>query len=86
MRLLGFLIPILAVSGCDQTLVKSVPVEVRVPVVVHCVKSVPDKPVSEWDRTSEKATMVQKVKALLIDREQARGYISELEAVIKGCE
>lgn len=65
--------------------------QVYVPVHTPCVDQVPERPASEFDKAmaTEYPTieieLFEKLKALLIDRENDKLYQAELKAVIEGC-
>ena len=58
---------------------------VEVPVFTPCVKSVPQRPVYEFDRLTPAATDGEIVLALARDWLLSRKYELALEAVISGC-
>jgi hypothetical protein len=59
--------------------------EVRVPVVVSCVGTVPPAPVYEFDKLTPASSDGEKVLALARDWPRGRKYEGELEAVVAGC-
>ncbi|MGV7210514.1 hypothetical protein ACLB1G_21985 [Oxalobacteraceae bacterium A2-2] len=61
------------------------PVEVKVPVVVPCVTTVPARPVYEFDRLPATASDGEKVLAPAKDWLRSRRYEAELEAALDGC-
>lgn len=69
---------IIFLTGCSTL---HAPETVYVPVHVPCVSSIPDKPVSVF----KDGSVFDQVKALLIDRENAKIYASQLEAQLEGC-
>lgn len=71
-------------SGCVSNEVKPIG-SVEIPIAVSCVKQVPDKPKSCYDSLVYGATMFEKVKCLLLDRDKSRGYEWQLEAVVDAC-
>lgn len=60
-------------------------VEVKVPVYVSCVTSVPARPEYEFARLTPVASDGEKVLALARDWPRGRKYEGDLEAVIDGC-
>lgn len=72
------------VAGCASTRPTQT---VNVPVPVSCVKpgSVPSSPVSVFESISDTSNRFEQVRALLIDRESAKGYEAKLEAIVHGC-
>lgn len=72
-----------ALAGCASA--PPVPVEVRVPVYVPCVPSVPARPTYEFGRLPASASAGEKVLTLARDWLRGRKYEAELEAVIAGC-
>lgn len=73
-----YLIPLL-LTGCSTL---HTPDIVQVPVHVPCVSSIPDKPIQLFNGDG---SVFDQVKALLIDRENAKMYESQLEAQLEGC-
>lgn len=75
----------LLLSGCASQPVVQV---VEVPVPVSCVEpgAVPARPVSAFDALPADANIFADVRALLVDREAAKGYQAKLEAVVDGCQ
>lgn len=60
-------------------------VEVKIPVVVPCVTTVPARPEYEFVKLTPAAPDGEKVLALARDYPRARTYEGKLEAVIEGC-
>lgn len=58
---------------------------VEVPVFTPCVKTVPQRPVYEFDRLTPEATDGEMVLALARDWPRGRRYEGELEAIIARC-
>ena len=54
-------------------------------VPVSCVKAVPERSTSLFDKTSAEADIAEQVRALLIDRDVTEIYVGGLEAVVAGC-
>ena len=59
--------------------------EVKVPVSVPCVLSVPSRPDFEFGKLTLVASDGEKILALARDWPRGRKYEGELEAVIEGC-
>lgn len=59
--------------------------EVKVPVRVPCVGTVPPAPAFEFDKLTSAASDGEKVLALARDWPRGRKYEGELEAVVTGC-
>ncbi|MET3135277.1 hypothetical protein AAKU55_005585 [Oxalobacteraceae bacterium GrIS 1.11] len=59
--------------------------EVKVPVFVPCVLSVPSRPDFEFGKLTLAASDGEKILALARDWPRGRKYEGELEAVIEGC-
>jgi hypothetical protein len=77
-----FLILLTAIFGCATV---EPPLVVKIPVVVSCVKDVPEKPEYETAKLSRKSPAGEKVVKLSRDWSLSRIYEGELEAVIEGC-
>jgi hypothetical protein len=62
-------------------------VEIKVPVAVPCAAPLPAKPdLADTPAALQgAANLAERVRLLLIGREQRDGYIVELEASTKGC-
>jgi hypothetical protein len=58
---------------------------VEIPVFTPCVKSMPQRPVYEFDKLPSTATDGEIILALARDWPRGRKYEVELEAVIAGC-
>lgn len=54
-------------------------------VPVSCVKAVPERSPSLFDKTSAEADIAEQVRALLIDRDVTEIYVGGLEAIVAGC-
>lgn len=78
------ILPLLLLAGCAAQPLQP-PLEVQVPVIVPCLGEIPKRPAWEFDRTPKAADLYQKVDALLIEREQRKGYEAGLEAAMAGC-
>ena len=74
---------VLLLTGCGSA--PQAPQRVEVPVFTICVKSVPQRPVYEFDQLAPAATDGEIVLALARDWPHGRKYEVELEAVIAGC-
>ncbi|MBU3895404.1 hypothetical protein KH388_22185 [Serratia rubidaea] len=74
-------------AGCaappPMTGVKTV--EVKVPVAVSCVASLPAKPAFKTDAQLQEGSSYQVFNNLLADRLARERYILQLEAVLSGC-
>lgn len=80
-KLLAILLFILwALMGCAQKVV-----EVKVPVRVACVESIPAKPTMEFDALRVSDSIGQKVSALLIDNSSLKADSEQLRALLVGC-
>lgn len=77
------MVSVAALAGCATRVPATV--EVRVPVVVPCVKEVPPRPAYEFDQLTPAAADGDKVLALARDWPRGRKYEAQLEAVIAGC-
>ncbi|WP_062196575.1 hypothetical protein [Caldimonas taiwanensis] len=82
MRILGVVLA-MGLAGCGTRL----PQRVEMPVPVPCIRSdqVPQRPVLATDTLKPDASVYDKARAALAERQQLRGYVAELEAVIMGC-
>jgi len=69
-----------AMAGCQTT------PQVTIPVAVPCVVRVPPAPAWATDSITPTSTRFERVRALLAEREQARGYIGELVAAAASCQ
>lgn len=58
---------------------------VQVPVVQPCVTSVPPAPAWATEVAGLPTDEFSRLRALLIEREQRRAYVPQLEALLKGC-
>ena len=74
---------VVLLTGCASA--PPATVEVRVPVLVSCVTTVPARPDYEFGKLTLAASEGEKVLALARDWPRARKYEGELEAVIAGC-
>lgn len=74
---------VLALAGCGSA--PLAPQRVEVPVFTPCVKTVPQRPVYEFDQLAPAAMDGEIVLALARDWPRGRKYEVELEAVIVGC-
>lgn len=75
-----YLLPLLLI-GCGGL---QVPKTVNIPVQISCVKEIPAKPVYTFESTKGKER-AERVKALLIDRENSIPYEAALEAIVDSC-
>lgn len=71
----------LAMSACTTA-----PRTVEVPVPVPCHVTLPITPDWATDKLGSASTRFERVRALLVEREQARGYITELTAAATSCQ
>lgn len=62
-----------------------IPIEVKIPVAVSCVKFIPKKPVFTTDAELAKIKDGNFVTALHLDRLKRQSYEAELEAILAGC-
>ena len=74
---------VLVLTGCGSA--PLAPQRVEVPVFAACVKTVPQRPVYEFDRLTPSATDGEIVLALARDWPLGRKYEVELEVIIAGC-
>ncbi|MCU7064908.1 hypothetical protein K7R09_24205 [Serratia ureilytica] len=79
---------VVVLVGCAApppvTVVKTV--EVKVPVAVSCVTTLPVKPAFKTEEQLKRESDYQVVNDLLADRLTRQGYELELEAVLSGCQ
>ena len=78
------LIAALVLSACGQREVFT-PTTVKVPVQVKCDVDIPQEPDWHAGHTSPDAPLMDKLKAVLADRELNKGYDSQLIAAITAC-
>lgn len=81
------LIPVIALVGCTTVHERTVPVEVKVPVPVRCLREsdIPD-PVTDASTVLRKTdTPGEKIKAVLIEREQLRQSDTTMRVMIRAC-
>ncbi|WP_204421629.1 hypothetical protein [Burkholderia sp. MS455] len=71
--------------GCPKPVTIDRPVEVRVPVAVPCVTSLPAKPAFKTDAQLKAGSNYQIFNDLLADRLAREIYESQLEAELAGC-
>lgn len=64
-------------SGCCNKQIVTVP--------VSCVKEVPIREPSVFDKTPADSDIADQVGALLIDRDMTEIYIGGLESIVAGC-
>lgn len=82
--LLAFALALLA--GCATApAVQYVPYEVKVPVEVPCTAQPVAKPPWATEKLRKADTGDAKVKALLAEREERKGYEEKLEKSTEGC-
>lgn len=83
MRALGVIMLTLGLAGCGTRL----PQRVEIPVPVPCLRAdqVPQRPALATDALRTDANVYDKARAALAERQQLRGYVAELEAVIGPC-
>ncbi|QKY09494.1 hypothetical protein [Janthinobacterium lividum] len=75
---------VLLLAGCGSA--PLAPQRVEVPVFTPCVKSVPQRPVYEFEQLAPAASDGEIVLALARDWLLSRKYELDLEAVISGCD
>lgn len=81
-----FVIAALYVSGCTALPEKPPTItEIKIPVAVSCIESVPQKPAFKSDVELRALDDYQVTLSLLKDRAERMIYEGELEAVIEGC-
>ena len=83
LQIIPKIIPILLLAGCTSA--PPAPQRVEVPVFMPCVKSVPRRPVYEFDQLAPAATDGEIVLALARDWPRGRKYEGDLESAIAGC-
>lgn len=83
--LIVMLAAILAGCASPSRIMLADPVEIKIPVRVPCIKTVPAAPVWAFNPAADASTYAL-VDNLLIEREQRRIYEAELMAVMRGCE
>lgn len=72
--------------GCDTTpQVIEKPVYVDVPVVVSCVRSVPEEPVYDTARLKADDDLDTVGTAYMVEQEQRKIYTRQLQSVLAGC-
>ena len=69
-------------TGCSTF---QTPQVVNLPVIVPCVKEVPQKPELLFGEADKDKPIVYQVQDMAIDRLNLLGYSAELEAVVEGC-
>lgn len=74
----------LLLVGCASA--PQMPQRVEVPVFVPCVKTVPQRPVYEFDQLAPAASDGEIVLALARDWPRGRTYEATLQAIIEGCQ
>lgn len=72
-------------SACSTNPSNTKPIEVLVPVQVPCKITPPNKPDFAVDNLGIGEDIFEKVKVLLAERQQRKGYELELEEAIKAC-
>ncbi len=80
MRLFLYLVAATALLSCAQKVI-----EVKVPVSVPCVQSIPVEPVMQSDALTIDNSIGEKVKALVIDNKALKSDNLNLRALISGC-
>lgn len=78
------ILPCLLLTSC-ATLFPPKTIEVKIPVIVSCIKILPAKPDFITDEVLSEYTQGNFVTALHIDRLKRQSYEAELEAVLSGC-
>lgn len=76
-------IPLLVLAGCGTA--PPAPQRVEIPIFTPCVKTMPSRPVYEFDQLAPAASGGEVILALARDWLRGRKYEVELEAVIAGC-
>lgn len=76
---------LLIVVGCSQVKYVDKPVYVSKPVIVPCVKSIPEKPFWETEKLKREDSIDAVSKAYMIELLQRQTYEVELEAIAKTC-
>lgn len=74
---------VLLLAGCGSA--PLAPQHVEVPVLVPCVKAVPQRPAYEFDKLPSTATDGEIVLALARDWPRGQEYEADLEATLLGC-
>lgn len=81
----ALLLPLLLIGCATTTLKPPTIIEVKVPVIISCIKKLPLKPQFKKDAELVAMGNAEFVTALHIDRLLRDAYIAELEAVVEGC-
>lgn len=79
MRVLA-LLPVVLLLGCAS----KPPIEIKIPVVVPCIKEQPVAPI--YPTVAEDTGIFERVKVLLAERELRKGYEAKLQAMLTACE
>ena len=83
------LVMVVALAGCaGQPVAEPEPrvVRVEVPVQVPCRVKAPVVPAWAAEGLRKEDSLEVKVRALLAERRQAKGYITELQAAVQACQ
>jgi PBP1b-binding outer membrane lipoprotein LpoB len=86
MKTVIVMIVVLLLAGCStRTVVETV--RVNIPVPIQCVErtNIPPSPPSALKVITIESTPGDKIKAILVEREQLRQSDNELRALIQGC-
>lgn len=75
----------MALVGCASQPVRYEPVEVKVPMRVPCDVDTPVQPAWVVGLVPREADVYVQMRALLADRELAKGYMGELEVALAAC-
>jgi len=73
-------------ASCAEKEIVNKPVQVDVPVTVPCHAPAVAQPVWAVQAVTVKATMYDRVKALLVDNSQHTAYEGQLEAAVTSCQ
>lgn len=84
-RLLAAVVLAMALVGCASKPVRYETVEVKVPVRVPCDVESPAQPGWVAGLVPREADVYVQMRALLADRELAKGYMGELEVALAAC-
>lgn len=80
-----YLILVLTLSSCAIFEPRIITKEVKVPVSVPCVKSIPEKPPHFTGSLLTTDSIHDKVKALLLDNNALNADNLQLRAILEGC-
>ena len=79
------LLLLLILSACAGQKVIKEPVVVKVPVAVSCHAQEITEPDWASSHVRKDATVLEKLKAVLVDLDVSKGYREELQAQLKAC-